>query len=347
VKTIHSRNSPKLIITTGDIRGVGPEVVAKAVSHPEVRQWAEYLIVGPGQAFSGERGGCFLGSCSLEPTDLYSAYTSDKPDIMIWRVTEKRAKWDASGRMAESITEEETGKWAGDSIETAVRLIAAGEGDALVTAPIEKKALIKGGFPFSGHTELLKALTNSSKVTMLLTGGMLRVSLVTTHMPFIDVKDQLTGSSIEETAQQTIGALRDCFNISSPKVAVCGLNPHAGEGGILGGEEREMIEPVVASFRERGLDVSGPYPADTVFTKAVEGEYDAVVAMYHDQGLAPFKLYSFGRGVNLTLGLPFIRTSPDHGTAMDISGSGLADERSMIHAIRRAKEMFFRCDRAN
>jgi 4-hydroxythreonine-4-phosphate dehydrogenase len=347
LKTIHLRNSPKLIITTGDIRGVGPEVVVKAVSHPEVRRWAEYLIVGPGEAFSGGKDGCFLGSCYLEPTDLYSAYTDDKPDIMIWRVTEKRSNWGTQGRIAESIPDEKAGKWGGDSIETAVRLIEAGEGDALVTAPIEKKALIKGGFPFLGHTEFLKTLTDSPKVTMLLTGGMLRVSLVTTHMPFIDVKDHLTGSNIEETVQQTIDALRSFFNISSPKVAICGLNPHMGEGGILGEEERERIEPVVASFRGRGMNVSGPYPADTVFTKAVEGVYDVVVAMYHDQGLAPFKIYSFGRGVNLTLGLPFIRTSPDHGTAMDISGSGLADERSMIHAIRRAKEMFIRCDGVN
>ena len=343
MKANRLRSPPKLIITAGDVRGIGPEVVAKSLSYPEVRQWAEYLIVGPRQLVAREEIESFSSGCSLEEVDLDSAFTADRPDIAIRGVTEGRSKCVEAHGIAGDLPEEVAGRWGGESVEVAVRLIEAGEGDALVTAPIEKKALIKGGFPYPGHTEFLRALTNSPRVTMVLAGGMLRVSLVTTHIPFDDVKDRLLGSDIEGTVQQTIDALHGYFNISSPRVALCGLNPHIGEGGVMGVEEREIIKPVVASFQGRDLDVSGPYPADTVFSKAVAGEYDAVVAMYHDQGLGPFKFYSFGRGVNLTLGLPFVRTSPDHGTAMDISGSGLADERSMIHAIRTAIEIFSRC----
>jgi 4-hydroxythreonine-4-phosphate dehydrogenase len=343
LKIVGPDRIPKLVITAGDVRGIGPEVVAKALSHPEVRKWAEYLVVGPEGTFSGESTRETIAGISLEPVEIAPAITAGKPDIRIARLAESGVPAQSMGRSHGKVPEDIAGKWAGESIDVAVRMIENGEGDVLITAPVDKKALMAGGYPYAGHTGMLKALTNSPRVTMMLTGGLLRVSLVTVHVPLREIWDRLGEEEIKGTVQHTIDALREYFGISSPRIAICGLNPHIGEGGRLGGEENEIIEPVVKRFLDAGQDVSGPYPADTVFTMAISDEFDAVVAMYHDQGLGPFKLHSFGRGVNMTLGLPFIRTSVDHGTAMDIAGEGVANERSMIHAIRIAREIFLRC----
>ncbi len=338
MKADRSGNPAEIVITTGDVRGIGPEVIAKALSRPGVRRWASYLVVGPQEAFSTERSGRFLDGCCLEAVDLDASVAAEGSGIIAKRVREGEGPLSEKGMVA-AIPGELAGRWAGESIETAVRLIASGKADALVTGPIDKKALIAGGFPYRGHTGFLKELTGSRGVTMLLVGGQLRVSLVTTHIPVNEVSGRLTCDAVSSTLQRTIDALRRYFRLSSPRIAVCGLNPHIGEGGTIGGEESEVIEPVVRDFRVRGACVSGPHPADTVFSRAVAGEYDAVVAMYHDQGLGPLKLYAFGRGVNVTIGLPFVRTSPDHGTAIDIAGEGIASERSMIHAIRMAREI--------
>ncbi len=339
MKTVGPGRVPKLVITAGDIRGVGPEVIARALSHREVRKWAEFLIVGPDGTFSGKAAGDSLAGISLETCDIGPECTGRSQDIRVMRVVEGGGAAGGGERRGASIREDIAGKWAGESVEVAVRMIERGHGDALVTAPVEKKALLSGGYPYAGHTGMLKSITSSPRVTMLLAGGLLRVALVTVHVPLRDVRDRLSEEEIVGTVQQTLDAMSGYFRISFPRIAVCGLNPHIGEGGKLGGEEKEIIEPAVKRFRDPGLDVSGPYPADTVFAMAVAGDFDAVVAMYHDQGLGPFKLHSFGRGVNLTLGLPFVRTSVDHGTAMDIAGKGVADERSMVHAIRMAREI--------
>jgi 4-hydroxythreonine-4-phosphate dehydrogenase len=224
---------------------------------------------------------------------------------------------------------------AADWIVEGAKRCLAGDLAALVTAPIAKELLHRAGYPFVGQTELLAHLSRTKRFAMMLAGGPLRVALVTTHAPLRDVAKLITAREIIEVVELSHEiCLR--FGIKRPRIAVAGLNPHAGEGGLLGDEERRIIAPAVKRVVKRGIRVSGPHSADTLFYRAAHGEFDVVVAMYHDQGLAPFKLIAFDNGVNLTLGLPFIRTSPDHGTAPDIAGKGIARPDGIIAAINMA-----------
>ncbi|HEY0037883.1 MAG TPA: 4-hydroxythreonine-4-phosphate dehydrogenase PdxA, partial [Longimicrobium sp.] len=231
------------------------------------------------------------------------------------------------------------GRIAGAAIERGTRMALAGEVDALVTAPIEKNAFRAGGWHFPGHTEMLRDLAGVPDVVMMMAaertalGGALRVILATTHLALRDVPAALSADLLVRQATLTHAALRDQWGIASPRVALCAVNPHASDGGLFGDEEERIVAPALARLREAGVDAFGPVPADTVFTRAVRGEFDAVVAPYHDVGMAAFKTAAFGAGVNVTLGLPFPRTSPDHGTALDIAGRGLADPSSMKEAI--------------
>jgi len=222
-------------------------------------------------------------------------------------------------------------------VEGAKRCLA-GDLVALATAPITKELLHRAGYPFTGQTELLADLSRTKRFAMMLAGGPLRVALVTTHAPLRDVAKLITGRKIVEVIELSDQVCHR-FGIRRPRIAVAGLNPHAGEGGLLGNEERRIIGPAVKRAARRGITVSGPYSADTLFYRAAHGEFDAIVAMYHDQGLAPFKLIAFDNGVNLTLGLPFIRMSPDHGTAPDIAGKGIARPDGMIAAINMAAQL--------
>jgi 4-hydroxythreonine-4-phosphate dehydrogenase len=215
--------------------------------------------------------------------------------------------------------------------------------NALVTAPVNKEAIIRSGHAFIGQTEFLSQLAQAERAVMMLLGQddrgrWLRVALVTTHLPLKIVAEHITKSKVETAIELAAQACRD-LGLPRARIAVCGLNPHAGEGGELGDEEKRTIGPAVLSAQRREFDVTGPLSADTLFYQAYKGDYDAVVAMYHDQGLAPLKMVAFEQGVNWTLGLPFIRTSPDHGTAYDIAGRGIADPSSMIAAVRLAKEL--------
>jgi 4-hydroxythreonine-4-phosphate dehydrogenase len=215
--------------------------------------------------------------------------------------------------------------------------------DALVTAPVNKEAIVRAGEAFVGQTELLSQLAGTDRTAMMLLGQddrgrWLRVALATTHVPIKLVAERLTQSKIELAIELAAQACRD-LGLPRARVAVCGLNPHAGEGGKMGTEEIETVTPAVEIARQQGCDVHGPFAADTLFHHAYRGEYDAVVAMYHDQGLAPLKMIGFENGINWTLGLPFIRTSPDHGTAYDIAGRGVASASSMVAAIRLAKQL--------
>jgi 4-hydroxythreonine-4-phosphate dehydrogenase len=224
------------------------------------------------------------------------------------------------------------------------------EMDALVTAPLNKKAVIRSGQPFIGQTEFLSELAGTSQTAMMLLGEgdrgrWLRVALATTHVPIKLLAGQVRGDKIELAIELAAGACLD-LGLSSSRIAVCGLNPHAGEGGELGDEEITIIKPAVDAARKRGIDVVGPLAADALFYYAYRGDYDAVVAMYHDQGLVPLKMMAFANGVNWTLGLPFVRTSPDHGTAYDIAGQGKADPSSMLAAIRLAKQLVRRGTRS-
>jgi len=223
-----------------------------------------------------------------------------------------------------------------ESILGALDLIKKGAIDAIVTAPISKAALNLADIHYPGHTELLAAFTQTKRFAMMLASDNLRITLVTTHVPLKDVSSELTIDGILEKVELTHSFLIKYFYIKNPQIGICALNPHAGDEGILGDEESDKINPAVLKAKKEGINVFGPYPSDTLFSK---NSFDAIVAMYHDQGLIPIKLRSFGKAVNITLGLPFVRTSPDHGTAFDIAGKGIADPSSMIEAIKMAKRL--------
>lgn len=232
----------------------------------------------------------------------------------------------------------EAGRAAYEIIVSAVEAATAGRVDAIATAPINKAALRLAGLPWSGHTDLLAHLTKAENVAMMFYSDRLRVVLATVHIPLVDVPGALTASAMESTIMLT-GKELPRFGFERPRIAVAGLNPHAGEQGLFGREEETAIAPAIARCRARGLDVTGPYPGDTVFVRADRGEFDVVVACYHDQGLIPVKLVAFGRAVNVTLGLPIVRTSVDHGTAFDIAGKGIADPESMVGAVLLAARL--------
>ena len=228
------------------------------------------------------------------------------------------------------------GRLAGRAVARAVELVAGGSADGIVTAPLDKHALLLGGYDYAGHTEMLASLTGVP-VAMMLASRTLRVVLATTHIPLRDVANALNAATIESVARTTIAGLQQWFGIPSPRVALCGLNPHLGDGGRFGSDDDEILRPAAS---RSGL--LGPYAADTVFVRAIRGEFDAVIAPYHDVGMTAIKVASFGSAVNVTLGLPFPRTSPDHGTARDIAGTGTANPGSMIEAMLLAADIVVR-----
>jgi 4-hydroxythreonine-4-phosphate dehydrogenase len=230
------------------------------------------------------------------------------------------------------------GRAAYDSIVRAVDDARAGKIDAIATAPINKEAFAAAGLPWPGHTELLAHLTGARRVAMMFYAEALRVVLATVHVPLRRVPETLTRARLEDTIELSASELPR-FGFPAPKIGVAGLNPHAGEHGLLGREEDDVLAPAIAACVARGIDVLGPFPADTIFNRAMKGEFDAVIACYHDQGLIPVKLVAFGRAVNVTLGLPIIRTSVDHGTAFDIAGRGTADPSSLIEAVQLAARL--------
>ena len=279
----------RIAVTAGDPRGIGPEIIMKALADPRVGGRSDLVIVGPSGA-------------GLEP------------DVVV-------GEWNSAGNAAAA------GKLAGLAIERAVELAMAGEVSGIVTAPIDKAALLAGGYDYPGHTEMLAALTHSS-VAMMLASEKLRVVLATTHIPLRDVVDSVTEDLIVGTAAITRNALTKWFAVADPRIALCALNPHAGDGGRFGSEDDDILTPAA-----RRAQIAGPFPADTVFVRAIRGQFDAVIAPYHDVGMTAIKVASFGSAVNVTLGLPFPRTSPDHGTALDIAGRGIADPSSFIEAL--------------
>jgi 4-hydroxythreonine-4-phosphate dehydrogenase len=292
---VHNGRRPGVAITLGDPRGIGPEIVARALADPQLAAIADFTIVGP-------------------------TGTAIAPDESI-------GTWNGKGSVAEA------GRLAGLAIEHAVRMAVRGDVDGIVTAPIDKAALLAGGYDFPGHTEMLAELTGF-ETAMMLASDRLRVVLATTHIPLRDVPDALTESAIIEAARLTSAGLRDWFGVESPRIALCAMNPHAGDSGRFGSEDDELLRPAA-----KAAGLHGPFPADTVFVRAMRGEFDAVIAPYHDVGMTAIKVASFGSAVNVTLGLPFPRTSPDHGTALDIAGKGIADASSMIRAIQVCVEI--------
>jgi 4-hydroxythreonine-4-phosphate dehydrogenase len=295
-----------LALTVGDPRGIGPELVASAVQPDTWRQLVggdavRPLVVGPHTESAGHHAA--------------SAFEA----IGTWAPTGD----EASDRAL-------AGRLAGRAVERAVALAQAGHVAGIVTAPLDKRALADGGYDWPGHTEMLAALTGC-ETTMMLASDRLRVVLVTTHLALRDVPSAVTHDAIVGTAARTRDGLRQLYGVTEPRLALCALNPHAGDGGRFGDEDDRVLAPAA-----RAAGLVGPLPADTVFVRALRGEFDAVLAPVHDVGMTAIKVASFGRGVNITLGLPFPRTSPDHGTALDIAGRGLADPGSFFEAVRTA-----------
>jgi len=325
---------PAVVVTLGDPAGIGPEIVVKALTSPE-RPTCRPLVCGSPVELRRaiERLGRDVEVVVQETPPAEGTFTGT---LYCHRAGIKDGAPVTPGH-ASAVA----GRQAVAAAETAIALCLAGEADALVTAPIHKRAMHLAGATYPGHTEMLATLTGRDEVAMMLVGGPLRVTLVTIHEPLAKVASLITAKRITSVTRLTHRWLVDT-GIVAPRIAVCGLNPHAGEEGDIGREEIQIIAPALAALREAGIAVTGPFPADTLFHAAYQGDYDAVVAMYHDQGLTPLKMVAFDEGVNVTLGLPFPRTSPDHGTAFPIAGQGIARPDSLLAALRLAVHLVTR-----
>jgi 4-hydroxythreonine-4-phosphate dehydrogenase len=319
---------PVIAITVGDFNGIGPEVVLKSVSSPAIRRLCTPLLVGPLDVYRSYARGLRM-NLRFEVWNRRRSAPSDS--IAVDPVLASR-----SVRVRPGSLSTVAGRVAVQAIERAVDLIRTGDADAMVTAPVSKRALHRAGTDVPGQTELLQRLSGSRRVAMMLVATRLRVGLVTIHVPVAKISGLLTRELLRDRITVIHDALLHDWGIPSPRIAVLGINPHAGEGGDIGREERVIIQPVLRQLQRTGMHVEGPFPADAFFARFRPGTYDAVVAMYHDQGLIPLKMIAGGRGVNYSAGLPIVRTSPDHGTGFDIAGSGKADPRSMKEAIRLA-----------
>jgi len=314
----------------GDPRGVGPEVIVKALHSRDLPADARLLIVGSMAVLrqAADALGQELRAVRVAEADWAGAEPAvlDIDNFPAGELEPRRA--DAPG-----------GRASVEYIERAVGLVLGGRADALVTAPINKEAIGAAGSQFPGHTEMLAHLGGARRPVMMLTSARLRVALVTTHIALRDVPCALRTEDIVATARVLADGLRRFFGLGSPRIAVCGLNPHCGDGGRFGDEEARIVVPAIERAQSAGVDLRGPKPADTVFAQAQRGDYDAVLALYHDQGMIPVKMGGLADVVDVTLGLPFIRTGVGHGTAYDIAGSGRADEGSLVSAIRLAVQM--------
>ena len=302
---------PRIAITLGDPRGIGPEITRRALSEPLD---ADVTVLGADDQLEN------IPAVRRVPSGSWELGSGERGD--------DRHRVIRAGRIA------------GHSVEGAVKLALEGEVDAIVTGPAHKHALHLAGFPYPGHTEWLAHLAGDVDVAMMLASDELRVVLVTTHVPFRDVPAMLSVERVTRAGRLTRRALQEWWGIESPRIAVCAVNPHASEGGLFGDEEERVLGPAA-----KALGAAGPLPADTVFVRAIRGEFDAVLAPYHDVGMTAIKVAAFGRAVNVTLGLPFPRTSPDHGTALDIAGMGKADASSMRAAIELAVRLARRTER--
>jgi 4-phospho-D-threonate 3-dehydrogenase / 4-phospho-D-erythronate 3-dehydrogenase len=325
-------SSPTIAITMGDPAGIGPEVIMKALALPTTQAICQPLVIGDANRL---RGAGRIAGVSLEVDALGDAgdanFASDAVQCLDLKLVPADLPFGKVSAKA--------GEAAYRYIEKAVQVVQAGLAQGICTAPLSKEALHAAGHKFPGHTELLAHLTGTPEVSMMLVSPKLRVIHVTTHIGLLDaieiIEPGLVGRVIARGHEVLVRA-----GIARPKIGVCAINPHAGENGLFGrGEEALKITPAVEACQAKGWDVRGPLPADTLFFLAGRGDYDMVVAMYHDQGHGPIKVLGLEAGVNITVGLPVIRTSVDHGTAFDIAGQGIADERSLIEALRQAADL--------
>jgi len=311
---------PVIAITVGDCNGIGPEVVLKSVRQPSVKNACMPVLVGPADIF-------YFYARKLHLENALAGIPIVESSSISRRLI-------TPGKISAA-----AGEAAAKAIAAAVELANASIVQAVVTAPVSKRALHKAHIRFPGQTEMLQQLSASRSVAMMLVSPTLRVGLATIHVPLRNVARVLTRPLLRERVRLIHDALRNDWNIKKPRIAVLALNPHAGEGGDLGEEDDKVVAPVVRELQRKRMRVEGPFPADAFFGRYKPGLYDAVVAMYHDQGLIPLKMSAFCSAVNVSVGLPIIRTSPDHGTAFEIAGKGIADPASMIEAIMLASTM--------
>lgn len=289
------KNLPRLGLTMGDPKSIGPEVIQKALRSPLLKNKAHFVLFGDKKYFDYQK--------------------------------------------AKKLPAKQCGRLCADFIEQAAYAALSGQIDAIVTGPICKEHLQLAGYPYPGHTEFLADISHTKDFRMMMAGPKLKVILVTIHEPIKKISELLTLEKIFKTITITQDALKKWFGIPKPRIAIAALNPHAGESGIFGDEEKTKIGPAIRKAQQQKINAQGPFSPDTIFFRTVRGEFDAVVVMYHDQGLIPLKLLHFDEAVNITLGLPFIRTSVDHGTAFDIAGKGIAKATSMVAALKMAIEL--------
>ena len=323
---------PLIAITMGDPAGIGPEIVLKALERDDICQVCRPLVLGDMGALTmiSKTGGLATFEVKESPLEV-----TGRPGV-ISVIPVSNLEEDSYRPGKPTIA---GGKAMVEYIVKAVELTTRGQVSAMVTCPINKELMHRLGHQFDGHTELLAHLTHTKDYVMMLAGDRLRVSLVTVHCALVEVPRRLTRDLIVKTISVTFRSLKRDFGIDKPRIAVAALNPHAGESGLFGNEDKTIVGPAVGAARDSGLLVEGPFAPDTVFYHASTGRYDAVVAMYHDQGLIPLKLLHFSDAVNISLGLPIIRTSVDHGTAYDIAGKGVADPSSLVAAIKMAAKI--------
>ncbi len=304
---------PVLALSVGDVSGIGPEIAVRVLRNRELASAARIRLYGPEEII---RKAAERFAPEVDPEIVPAA--SFSYSLLI------------PGRLSP-----EAGQAAYETIVRATEDVLAGKADALVTCPVNKAAINEAGIPFTGHTELVAHLCGTEHFAMMQSAGDLRVIFVTTHIALKEVSAQVTQKRIEEVARLVEEAAR-AEGVENPRIAVAGLNPHAGENGHMGLEDEEVVKPAIRTLREKGMLVEGPFPSDTLFIESVRTKFDGIVAMYHDQGHIPFKMLAFDRGVNSTMGLPIIRTSVDHGTAFEIAWKGVADTGSLEAAIRTA-----------
>lgn len=327
-------SKPIIAITMGDAAGVGPEIIVKALAHRDVYEQCRPLVIGDRERLREADRICATGLTvrAVPIADIDKAeYTPGGVDCVDLNLIPSDLPW---GRLSA-----QAGEAAYQYLAVAARLAIKGSVGAICTAPLNKEALRAAGHRFPGHTELLAHLTGTPEVSMMLTTPKMKVLHVTTHIGLIDAIAKIEPGLVERTIARGHAALEKS-GIANPRIGVCGINPHAGEHGLFGhGEEEEKIIPAIEACRRWGWKVEGPLPADTLFYRAQRGDFDLVIAMYHDQGHGPVKVLGLESGVNITIGLPVVRTSVDHGTAFDIAGTGKADERSLLEAIRQAVQL--------
>ena len=321
---------PRLAITMGDPAGIGPEIILKALLHPEVYELCVPVVYGD---LAWMQRAAHALRLEQQVVSMQSNEAPGLSTVVVRQATQADLRAVQVGHLAAA-----AGQAAAECVLTAAKAAMAGETEALVTAPLNKEAIALGGYPYPGHTELLAEVTHTPRYGMLLLAGPLRVVHVSTHVSLREAIARVQTPRILECMRLGDQTCRD-LGIANPRIAVAGLNPHAGENGLFGTEEVEQIAPAIAQARNEGLDAGGPYPPDTVFQRAAAGAFDLVVAMYHDQGHIPVKLHGFDSGVNVTIGLPIKRVSVDHGTAFDIAGQGIAREQSLLEAIRVAAQL--------